>query len=360
MINRVVERAMRDEGSGPGFGGLAAMLWALSKVYGLVVRARMACFRLGLLQTRRAGLPVISIGNITVGGTGKTPMTMMAARTLREAGHRVCIVSRGYGRRTRGVALVSDGRTVETDAGAFGDEPVMMAARLAGVAVAVSSRRYEGAEFAREKLDAEIVLLDDGYQHVALARDLNILLIDARERFGNGRLLPRGILREPAREIKRADIIILTKVDAPSMTADFEKQLAGLNHEAEIFHASYHPSGLNDIISGEPVAAEAGRGVVAFSGIASPRSFETLIEEAGMILLRHVRFPDHHRYSAEDVRFLSGLAKEEALLVTTEKDAVKVAACDWRDVRVVSLGLEIQLRERARLIGLLDAAARKR
>lgn len=351
---------MRDEGSGPWWRGFNAILWALSKVYGLAVRARLACYGLGLLRTRRAGLCVISIGNITVGGTGKTPMTMMAGYALREAGHRVSIVSRGYGRRTKGVALVPDGGTMEADAGTFGDEPVMMAARLAGVAVVVSSRRYEGSEYARKKLDAEIVLLDDGYQHVALERDLNILLIDAGERFGNGHLLPRGILREPEKEIKRADVIVLTKMEASSMTAEFEEMLAGLNPGVEIFHASYHPSGLSDIISGEPVATEVGRGVVAFSGIASPPSFETMIEEAGMKLVRHVTFPDHHRYSADDVRFLSGLVGGGDLLVTTGKDAVKVGAYDWSGVRVVSLGLEIRVRERARLIGLLEAVAQKR
>src|SRR3972149_9569915 len=204
-----IRKIMEGKGGNPIFSSL---LLILSWFYGLGHRLRLALYNRGILKTKNLSIPVISIGNLTAGGTGKTPTIIMIAELLKGMGKKVAVLSRGYKGKAEGeINVVSDGDKILLNPLESGDEPYMMAARLKGIPVITGSDRYKTGKYAIEKFGTKIILLDDGYQHVQLDRNFNILLLDSNSPFGNGYLLPRGTLREPPSYINRADVIILTK-----------------------------------------------------------------------------------------------------------------------------------------------------
>ncbi|MFZ3207577.1 MAG: tetraacyldisaccharide 4'-kinase, partial [Geobacteraceae bacterium] len=210
-----VERFWREmaEGRGRKAGGilLKAILWPLSLVYANIMRLRALVYRHGALRVNRLPRPVIAVGNLTVGGTGKTPMVALLCRDLLERGKRVTVLSRGYGGKAgKEPRIVSDGRTLFLSPAEAGDEPYMLAVTMPGLAVVIGSDRYRAGLFALEHLAPDIFIMDDGFQHLRLWRDLNILLVDSRSPFGNGLTLPAGLLREPVGAMKRADLVVLT------------------------------------------------------------------------------------------------------------------------------------------------------
>ncbi len=298
----------------------------------------------GLLKARRLPCRIISVGNLTVGGTGKTPTVEYLAKNIRDQGQRVCIISRGYKRRQKGLVLVSDGREPLAGAENGGDEPYLLAKKLPGVPVIVDADRIRGASYAVDHFSPDVLILDDAYQHRRIARDVDVVLIDARHGFGNGFLLPAGPLREPKSALKRADCVLLTKLDKGEFTArlgDIVRNhgnavLAGAVHRPlAFFDLDERILDLNQI---------AGKKVLAFSGIARPDSFYELLERLGASVVVFKRFKDHHFYTPEDKRTINALAEQHAVgcLVTTEKDKVRFSPEDFI-LPVWTLMIELQV-----------------
>ncbi len=300
--------------------------YLLSILYGAAVRIRLALYSSGLFKVREIGCKVISVGNITVGGTGKTPTVEFIARNLKEKGFKVAILSRGYGRTGKGIGLVSDGHRLLLGPGKAGDEPYMLAKRLRNVPVFVGADRYEAGRYALQRSPLDVIILDDGFQHIRLKRDLNILLVDGEKGFGNGHLLPRGPLREPLSAMKRADIFLITK--ASSDTGRTADSIMDKQPEAAVFKSSYRPERLVSLRDGAKTGLDAisGRKVMALSAIANPSSFITLLSSLDCTLVSEISFPDHHSYAAKEMEGVEEKARAAGaeFIVTTEKDAVKI------------------------------------
>ena len=326
----------------------------LSFLYGRTVQARAGLYASGTLRQHRLAAPVISVGNLTFGGTGKTPFVEFLARRLRFEGYRPAILSRGYGRRSRGVVVVSRGEGPLVTAEIGGDEPVALAGRLPGVAVVVGERRVSAAR-AAVLLGADLLLLDDGYQHLALARDANLLLLDSKDPFGGGKLFPAGRLREPLSAIERADAIIFTRAARGEPADHALRTVALLNPGAPVFHARIRPDGLRDE-AGSPVDVRdvARRRCVASSGVAQPARFAAALSELDLAPEETFVFADHHRYSDGDLRRIRKAADRTgaSMLVTTEKDAVKLAG--RISLPIVTVRLEVEIGEPNFFPWLLD------
>jgi tetraacyldisaccharide 4'-kinase len=337
----------------------------ISRVYARLLEARARRYASGKAVTHRLEHPVISVGNITMGGAGKTPFVAHLARRLKFEGKRPAILSRGYGRTSRGVVLVSEGNgpLVTPDVG--GDEPVALAMRLPGVIVAVGERRVEAAR-AAQSAGADVFLLDDGYQHLSVGRDANLLLLDARDPFGGGRFPPRGRLREPLSALARADAFVFTRTEPGTPTAEVAATLRRWNDRAPIFTARLRASGLYDE-SGAPVeAASLGqRRAIAVCAVANPASFAATLSEVGLTPEQIVSYRDHHRYSARDFARIERIASASGAswIVTTEKDAVKFGS--GLTLPTITLRLSVEVGESgffpflaSRISGTPRAAAR--
>lgn len=303
--------------------------------YGWVVRARTSLYALGFFKTRSLPKPVISIGNITVGGTGKTPLTLMLAKGLLERGISVAILSRGYGGKKGAGPLVTDGQKVLLSPLESGDEPFLMANVLKGIPILIGKNRLKNGTWALERFPIDGFLMDDGFQHLPLHRNLNIVLIDSQIGFGEGHLLPRGILREPLSSLRRADLFLLTRSENKEACRSLETLLHQIQPSAPIYHSHYEPSGLVHLNGKiDPLHLYKKKRVLALSGIANPASFTSLLKRIGMEVVAERSYPDHHRYTRKDLTSLWGEVKKIELIVTTEKDLVK-----WKTLPVESLPL---------------------
>ena len=334
----------------------------LSTLYGAIVRARMALYRSGKFRTHGVGAPVISVGNITTGGTGKTPLVEWLARAGADEGRRVCILTRGYGRKdARARVIVSDGTQLLADARAGGDEPRLLAENLLGAAAVISDPdRVAAARWARENLQTELFILDDGFQHLRLARALDIVTLDATTPWGGGHLLPRGRLREPPAGLRRADCIVITR-------ANLASDLAALRAEAERFSAGralvvaarVRTHNLRPLRSEPPaVGVESSavpQPVAAFCAVGNPWAFFKHLKEDGHQLAHTRAFPDHHVYTQADMDAFereAGRTGAQSLL-TTAKDAVKLRALNFAlPVYVVEIGLEFDDEDKLRGLAL--------
>jgi tetraacyldisaccharide 4'-kinase len=321
-------------------------LYLLSVLYRWAVQARILSYNIGLLRTKRLPCPVISVGNITVGGTGKTPLVMALARGLTDRGIPVAILSRGYkGKKTSG-PLVSDGQAVFLSPEESGDEPFLMAKSLKGVPIIVGKDRFTNGQMALQRFAIRGLLLDDGYQHLQLHRDLNILLIDSHIGFGDHHLLPRGILREPLSHLRRAHLFLLTKVEHLEACQSLEGILREVHPSPQIFHSHYEPL---DLISPEGEREELhsmrGKRVLAVSGIANPNYFSSLLKKYGMEILREMIFPDHHLYTTKDLNSIQKKVNKVDLIVTTEKDMVKLMELNISHLPIRALRIEMKIWE---------------
>lgn len=297
-----------------------ALLVLLSYPYAFALRLRAAAYATGIFRSYRLPRPVIAVGNLTVGGTGKTPMTAYLAHWLMARGKRVVVLSRGYGGSLKGEArIVADGRTVLLSPAEAGDEPYLLASSIPGLMVVVGADRYRAGCLALERLAPDIFILDDGFQHQRLRRDLNLLLLDCARPFGSGRTLPAGVLREPAAAAGRADVVIFTRCDGRE-----PKPLAGKPCCA----ASHRLAGAIALPGGEkqPLPTLGLRRGLAFAGIADPAAFFDSLEREGVRLIATLAFPDHCDYGEKEVAALCRLkdASRAEYLITTEKDAVKL------------------------------------
>jgi len=319
-----LRRAWEEGAPLPVMAGLSALSAAYRGV--LAVRARLYWW--GALRTGRLPCPVVSIGNITVGGSGKTPAVELAALTLRELGARPAVVSRGYGRQTRGVHVVADRDRVLLGPRAAGDEPLLLAERLPGIPVLVGENRYEAGRRAVEAYGANAVVLDDGFQHRTVEKDLDILVINGRSPWGNGRLFPRGALREPRTAIGRAHLVMITN---PATAADIQvitDMVRRHNRHAPVVSAGHRVVEARQLFDGQRAAVPtlAGRPLLAFAGLGSPQGFADTVASTGIALKGLVEFPDHHWYAQEDLAELEERAAAVGAqgLITTEKDSVRL------------------------------------
>lgn len=327
----------------PGRPGLPAALFrgflgGCAGLYDIGLEAYLAWERVGLRRRERLPVPTISIGNLTVGGTGKTPMTQMICRRLQAQGKRVAVLSRGHGGEGHGVRLVSDGEgDVLLTPDEAGDEPVLLAKTLPHIPVLVGKdRRISGREALR-RFAIDALILDDGFQFWQLHRDLDIVLLDARQPFDNGYLLPRGLLREPKRHLRRAGVVVVTRAGGlpEAGRQALAAQVRRLAPDAPLFFADHRPVGLVPVAdfaaSLLPLAALAGKRVFAVSAIAQPQSFiETLEQGAGAIVVGQQVWSDHHKFTSSDRQEALRQAGEcgAAAIVMTEKDAVKWPVSD--------------------------------
>lgn len=288
-------------------------LWALSLPYGIGVRARNWAFDHGWRQCETAPVPVVSVGNLTAGGTGKTPCVEMIARFYRGLDRRVAILSRGYG----------------TAAG-MNDEALVLEQNLPDVPHLQGADRVALARIAAEELESEVLILDDGFQHRRLRRDLDIVLIDVTNPWGHGYLLPRGLLREPIGGLKRADVVVLTRCDVvPAETvAAIRQRVHTATSDVPVVETIHEPAAWRSAAGIEqPVETLRGRPIAAFCGIGNPDGFRRTLEQLGLDVMAWRTFPDHHPYSRKDIDDLRRWARQqtsEAVLVTTEKDLVKI------------------------------------
>ncbi|MBI4634609.1 MAG: tetraacyldisaccharide 4'-kinase [Deltaproteobacteria bacterium] len=278
----------------------------------------------GLLRQIGLPCPVISIGNITVGGTGKTPLTIMLAKLLTERGYKPAVLSRGYGGKTcYPLCVVSDRTRVLATAAEAGDEPLLIARSLKGIPVIVGADRIRTGQYAIRELGADVLILDDAFQHRRLSRNLDIVLLQNRRPFGNGYLLPRGPLREPVTALKRADILVLTGTDTSpdppaAQTLPSATQFLGYYRPTALLRGGNGPS--------EPPESLKGKKICAFAGIANPASFRDTLESLGGEIVFFRTFPDHHPYADADIENIrkAYAASAAAILTTTEKDGMKL------------------------------------
>jgi len=312
-----------------------AGLAAAAAAYRTALAARSASFRVGLFSTHRLPVPVISVGNVTVGGSGKTPLAEVVALVLAEMGARPAVISRGYGRRSRGVRIVADGSGVLLRAGEGGDEPVLLAERLPGIPVVVGENRFEAGAVALGRCGAGSLVLDDGFQHKTLAKDLELVAVSGRQPWGSGRLFPRGSLREPLSAFRRADIVVVTNAPTPAATSDIAHVLRRKGSRAVVLSGSYQATALrrdeqSHSESPQPLAespqALAGRRVLVLAGLAAPEGFVATAGGLGAKVVGVAEFPDHYWYTAGDLARVAAHARDKGAeaVLTTEKDWVRI------------------------------------
>jgi tetraacyldisaccharide 4'-kinase len=332
-------------------------------LFQVAIKTRRFLYNARILRDSTLGVQVIAIGNLTVGGTGKTPVVEKFARELQNQGRTVAILSRGYRSKpppltkrilnqlllradTAPPRVVSDGKSLLLDSDTAGDEPYMLATNLKDVIVLVDKDRVKSGRYAIQKFGCDTLLLDDGFQYWKLAgRRQDIVLIDWQEPFGNGRLLPRGTLREPPSHLARASTIFITKSDGN--TADLRRRIARYNPSAGIIECIHHPLYLEDVFTGQQQQLDFldGIKVASFSGIAQPESFEKSLAKLGADVVYSKRFADHHRFTQQEVlnAVNRGKKRQADAIITTQKDAVRFPKIDRRDLPIYFMRVEIKL-----------------
>ncbi len=335
------------------------ILSVLSEIYCALISIWDILYRTGIFSRRRLSCRVISIGNITVGGTGKTPMTIYIAGMLTELGYKVVVVSRGYrGRVGKKGGIVSNGREILMGPDLSGDEPFMMAARLNNIPVVVGQNRHNTGLIAVRDFNPDIILLDDGFQHRKLFRDIDLLLLDSERPFGNSRLVPRGVLREPAVSIKRADAFILTR--SSSDNTGIRDKISAVSNKQPVFDAFnrfYYFIVKKSVVLtpaadfcnelSEDFSSFAGKKVVAFSGIAGNVHFRKTIEEYKCELLEFFGFSDHYRYTVGDIERISKSIRDKTadLVMTTEKDFARIGGKFNFPVDIIVVGVKMCMKD---------------
>jgi len=299
------------------------LLWPLALFYRLLIFWRNVYYTIGFFVSRKLPCKVVSIGNLSVGGTGKTPFVLYLANALKTRGLSVAVLSRGYKRKSSGTLVVSDGQTIQSDLKNSGDEPYMLAEKLEGVPVVVDENRYRGGQFIYKEFKPDIILLDDAFQHRRVYRNVDIVLINSANH--HPKLLPYGLLREPLRNVKRADAVVFTKANLTppseslvinvSKYCDFTIQ-SELSPEANLIGFDRSAKPLNEILGP----------VVAVSGVGDPDSFEVIMEDAGLDYVHHFRHDDHADYTETDLEVIREvfLSAEAEAIITTEKDLAKL------------------------------------
>ena len=362
-IETFVLEVISEERRGTGAALMRAFLFTLSKLYQIGKKARRFLYNVRILRDSTLGVQVIAIGNLTWGGTGKTPVVEKFARELRNQGRNVAILSRGYRSKPPPLhkklldkilfredptppRIVSDGKSLLLDSETAGDEPYMLASNLKDVIVLVDKDRVKSGRYAIEKFGCDTLLLDDGFQYWDLrGRRHDVVLIDRQQPFGNEHLLPRGTLREPPSHLARAHTIFITKSDGN--TGQLRARIARLNTTAAVIECVHQPMYFEDVFTGERKGLDllAGKKVASLSGIAQPQSFEHSLVKLGGELVYSKRFADHHRFSQQEILNAINRAKKRQadFIVTTQKDAVRFPKIDRRDLPFYFMRVEIKI-----------------
>jgi tetraacyldisaccharide 4'-kinase len=349
---------------------LRGTLQLLSHVFAGAVKLRRILYNARIFRDATLGVQVIAVGNLTVGGTGKTPVVEKFARALQDAGRKVAILSRGYRSKPKPLLqrlrdrlllktdttpprIVSDGQSLLLDSFSSGDEPYMLASNLRDVVVLVDKDRVKAGRYAVEKFGCDTLLLDDGFQYWRLrGRRTDVVLVDSQQPFSNGYMLPRGTLREPPSHLRRANVVFLTKVDrsTPAHSARIDElrvRVAKLNPAADIIECVHHPLYFENVFGDDRHGLDLlkGRKVASLSGIAQPESFESKLVELGAEIVLARRFADHHRFNQQEVLHAINRAKKRGatMLITTQKDAVRFPKLDRRDIPVYFMRVEIKI-----------------
>jgi tetraacyldisaccharide 4'-kinase len=340
---------------------LRGLLAALAPVYCFGLELYLLPYHLGIRKRRRLPCPVLCIGNLTTGGTGKTPMTQTVCRLLHAAGKRVVVLSRGYGGRNEyGCAVVSDGERLLLTAPEAGDEAYLLASTLTGIPVVVGKDRRVTGALAWERFQPEVIVLDDGMQFWQLHRDLDIVLLNACEPFDNGWTFPRGLLREPPSHLRRAGIVVLTNAQRAgnAQISAVTRQVAKLAPGVPIFTADLAPTGLHDLPGKMncPVSWLQDRKIAALSALGNPAAFETMLETLGAILVGKFRFRDHKRISEDELARVcrEGQTAGAEVIITTEKDAVKLNP-EAATMRLLALQVEMHIAGEAGLWNVIES-----
>ena len=354
---RIIQQPGADQGHPWPVRLLLFTLKCFSYLFRAVVATRLFLYRVGICRRFPLGCQIISVGNITAGGTGKTPVVEIFARELQKSGRKVAILSRGYRKKEapwyqrmfretiEPPRIVSDGKRLLLDSEMGGDEPYMLASNLPGVVVLVDKNRVKSGRYAVKHFHCDTLILDDGFQYLKLQHHHEITLVDKQNPFGNTYLLPRGVLREPIQNIKRADFLFITKSDGNS--EELRTQLRELNPRAEVIECCHQPRFLRNVYSREELPLDwlKGRNVTTLSGIAVPQSFENSLRTMGAHVIYCERYADHHRYAAQEIN--DALNKSADLhaeaLITTEKDAVRFPRLETTPIPVFYLRVDIRI-----------------
>ena len=354
---KIIQQKGADQNQSGPVRLLLSVLWCFSKVFQFIVCLRYVFYDIGILRRFPLGCQVISIGNVTAGGTGKTPVTEIFARELTKAGRKVAILSRGYRRKEapwwqrmfknviEKPVVVSDGRQILVDAATGGDEPYMLAANLPGVCVLVDRSRVKSGRYAISRYGCDTLILDDGFQYQKLRHSLEVVLVDKTNPIGNGHMLPRGVLREPTKHLARADFVFITKSDGDS--DEVRRLVRTYNDRAEIIECRHAPRVLRDVYTREEMPLEwlKGKTLATLSGIAVPQGFENSLRRLGAKVIWCERYADHHRYDASEIIYAlnrSADLKCDAL-ITTEKDAVRFPRLEKTPVPCYYLRVDIEI-----------------
>ncbi len=344
---------------------MLSLLFIASRFYRMAVQFRIWMFDKRIIRHRAIGCLVVSIGNVSCGGTGKTPVVEVFAKSLSQKGRKVAVLSRGYRSKQRSLwtkliqkfssktmevppKIVSDGENLLLDSDYAGDEPYMLASNLHNVIVLVDKDRVKAGLYAINEFAADTLILDDGFQYLRLKPHINIVLVDSTTPFGNHNVLPRGILREPIKNLRRADYIFLTKSNGGNHLRHLKTFLRRHNRRAEIIECCHKPQYLENVFNKNerrPLSELQGIRVAALSAIACPESFEQFLEQLGATLVFKQSYADHHRFSQQEIIDFINQAKtaKAEMIVTTEKDAVRIPRLDRQDIPVNFLRVEIDI-----------------
>ena len=343
---------------------LIQFLFIASRFYRMAIQFRNWLYDKRVIRHHALGCLVVSIGNVSCGGTGKTPVVEVFARTLSARGRKVAVLSRGY--RSKKLSfkekmrlrlsgkkidlppkVVSDGKNLLLNSEFAGDEPFMLASNLKDVAVVVDKDRVKSGIYAIENFKTDLIILDDGFQYLMLKPHINIVLVDSSDPFGNGHVLPRGTLREPIKNIRRADYIFLTKSDGTHKIQHLKRFLRRCTRRAEIIECCHKPKYIVSMSDGkqEELSYLKGKKVAALSAIAKPESFEAFLKQLGAELVYCDHYADHHRYTQQEIIDFINQAKAAGAeyIVTTEKDAVRIPKIDRCDVPLIYLRIQIDI-----------------
>ena len=356
---------------------ISIFLSILEIIYLSAVKGRELFYKFGIFNSYDVDSQVISIGNITTGGTGKTPLVEKLASDLNVKGKKVVVLSRGYRSRGNGPKIISDGSEIFTDVDEAGDEVYMMAAHLADIPVIKGKNRYKAAKMAVDNFSPDIIILDDSFQHWKMERDLDIVVIDALNPFGYNHLIPRGLLREPPSALKRADMVIISRSDQVSKgkISKIKNTICKYNNDVNIYISNHRAIRVDTLASTSEEVVDStdhlnNKKALALSGIGNPESFIKGLKELGIDVVESANYPDHYYYNDEDVMDIAMQAQlsEAEMVITTDKDAVKLDKnilnnFEKMDMDLYSLGIDIDFKDEidisAKVISMLKEKSRQ-